>query len=76
MIQKLLTIGSSKAVTVPKKALEELGLTSAKSVSVTVDAVNKRFIIEPVQGVDEEFVAWAEKFIEMYRPALEALSKK
>lgn len=76
MEQKLLTVGSSKAVTVPKKALKELGLEKAGSVLVTVDAANKRLIVEPMQKIDRELISWTKGFIEKYRPALEALSKK
>jgi antitoxin component of MazEF toxin-antitoxin module len=76
MIQKLLNVGSSKAVTVPKNALKELGLEKAHSVSVTVDTENRRFIVEPLGDVDGELVSWTKGFIEKYRPALEALSKK
>lgn len=76
MIQKLLSVGSSKAVTVPKNALKELGLEGAESVSVTIDAKNRQLIVEPVQEVNGELVSWTRGFIDKYRPALEALSKK
>lgn len=79
MIQKLLTVGSSKAVTVPKNALRELGLEDATSVSVHVDSTHKRLIISSIADTvskNEETVEWTKRFIEQYRPALEALSKK
>lgn len=79
MIQKLLTVGSSKAVTVPKNALKELGLEGASSVSVQIDTVNSRLIISAVSeksSTNDETYKWTKQFIEQYRPALEALSKK
>lgn len=77
MIQKLLTVGSSKAVTVPKNSLKELGLENATDVSVTVDSTHKRLIIQSVvKDTDEEIIDWTQKFIETYRPVFDALSKR
>jgi AbrB family looped-hinge helix DNA binding protein len=74
MIQKVLKVGSSAAVTIPKKALKELGLKPGDSVSLSIDA--GRVVIQPDIAVDAETVAWARKFIERYRPALNALADK
>ncbi len=77
MIQKLLTVGSSKAVTVPKHALKELGLERAKNVSVTVDTASKRLIIQSTTAKREgELLSWMQGFVDSYRPVLEALSKR
>lgn len=78
MIQKVLKVGSSAAVTIPKKSLEELGVKIGDSVSVSVH--NKKVTIEArtisPNVVDTDTVAWAKSFIEAYRPALEALKDK
>ncbi len=76
MTQKLLKVGSSAAVTIPKKSLEELGLKIGDSVTLSIDKKDKRVIIEPSIVVDRELVAWTKKFIENYRPALLALARK
>ena len=77
MTQKVLKVGSSAAVTIPKKSLEELGLKSGDRVSVKIDKKQRRVSIEPVvREVDKELLDWTRKFIERYRPALEALAKK
>ncbi len=76
MIQKLLTVGSSKAVTIPKNTLKELGLLGADSVSVKIDSTRKQLIVESVASVDGELVAWTKKFVKRYRPALKALAQK
>ncbi|HRH55879.1 MAG TPA: AbrB/MazE/SpoVT family DNA-binding domain-containing protein [Candidatus Paceibacterota bacterium] len=78
MIQKVLKVGSSAAVTIPKKSLEELGVKIGDSVLVSVHdkkvTIEARTISQSV--VDTDTVAWAKSFIEAYRPALEALKDK
>lgn len=77
MTQKVLKVGSSAAVTIPKKSLEELGLRPGDRVSVKIDRKLQRVSIEPaVKGVNKELLDWTRKFIERYRPALEALAKR
>lgn len=76
MIQKVLKVGSSVAVTIPKKSLKELGLKAGDTVSLTIDASRRRVIVEPSNDVDKELIEWTKSFIERYRPTLEALAKK
>ncbi len=76
MTQKVLKVGSSAAVTIPKKSLEELNLRIGDSVSVQIDKKRKAVIIKPSVQVDKEIMDWTNKFIKKYRPALEALAKK
>ncbi|MBI2607807.1 MAG: AbrB/MazE/SpoVT family DNA-binding domain-containing protein [Candidatus Doudnabacteria bacterium] len=77
MTQKVLKVGSSAAVTIPKKSLEELGLKIGDHVSVQIDRKNQVVLIEPSnKKIDKKLLDWTGKFIEQYRPALEALAKK
>ena len=76
MTQKLLKVGSSAAVTIPKKSLKELGLKIGDAVRVTVDIKEKKVVIEPSGKASKELLSWTDKFIKRYRPALEALAKK
>lgn len=77
MTQKVLKVGSSAAVTISKKSLEELGLKIGDKVVVEIDKKHRRVSIEPaIKEVDKELLDWTKKFIERYRPALEALAKK
>ena len=77
MTQKVLKVGDSAAVTIPRKALEELGLRVGDSINVEIDKKKRMVFIEPVNKiVDKEFLVWTRKFIERYKPALEALAKK
>lgn len=76
MIQKLLRVGSSAAVTIPKKSLKELGLEIGDEVRVDVDTANERVTISPSPKRQAEIIGWTNSFIEKYQPALEALAKK
>ena len=77
MIQKVLKVGSSAAVTIPKGSLKELGLAIGDQVNVVVDKKSKRMIIEAAASdIDREVLDWTDSFIKRYRPALDALSKK
>ncbi len=78
MTQKVLKVGSSAAVNIPKGSLKELGLAIGDQVNVIVDKKSKRMVIEAVSGddIDREVVDWTDSFIRRYRPAPDALSKK
>jgi len=75
MIQKVLKVGSSAAVTLPKKALRELGLSIGDDISLTIDPAHKQVVMEQAIPIDHEMIAWTKRFIERYRPALKALAK-
>ena len=76
MTQKVLKVGSSAAVTIPKKSLEELGLRIGDSVKVEIDKTKKTMKIGPIFEINQELISWTDGFIKKYKPALEALAKK
>lgn len=78
MTQKVLQIGSSAGVTIPKDFLKELGLKIGDRVTVKSDLKQGRLVILPVRKgkVDFELLDWTDRFIDQYRPALKALSQK
>jgi len=69
-------------VSLPKDALDNLGLAEGADVSVDVDEEKRQIVISPAKpplaaaGVDEEFARQINQFIEQYRPVLEALAKE
>lgn len=75
MIQKVLKVGSSAAVTIPKKALTELGLKIGDSVALSVNAKARTFTVGAHEAVDQENVEWARGFMKKYRTALTALAE-
>lgn len=79
MAQKVLKVGSSAAVTIPKKSLEELGLKVGDKVVVETDSKKKSFTVKPVVKMTKRQQHIAEMtldFIEEYREDLEALAKR
>lgn len=77
MIQKVLKVGSSAAVTIPKKSLEELGLKIGDSVSVDIrDGVFSFRSTHSNTSKQERITALALNFVNRYRSDLEALKDK
>jgi len=81
MVRKIFRTGNSIVVSLPKDALEQLGVEEGEDVQVELDQDNRQIVIRPIElpiagVIDEEFARQVKDFIERYRPALEALSKK
>lgn len=81
MVRKIFRTGNSIVVSLPKDALEQLGVGEGEDVQVELDQDNRQIVIRPIEipiagVIDEEFARQVKDFIERYRPALEALSKK
>ncbi len=76
MTQKLLKVGDSTAVTIPKKSLDELGLKAGDRVTVEIDKGGQTIKVRPAVKINREVIDWTEKFIAKYRSALEELAKK
>lgn len=78
-MQKVLKVGSSAAVTIPKKSLEELGLRVGDKVIVEVDKKRRAVVVQPTRKLSTREKRVAEltlNFVERYRKDLEALAKK
>jgi len=79
MSQKVLKVGTSAAVTIPKKAMEKLGVRIGDNVNVDVDESARTLLIRPEKGhsaKDMRVAKLTASFIERYRKDLEALAKK
>ena len=72
MIQKIIRVGNSVAVTIPKKVLEEKNLKVGQLAEVDVQPVSKTRKIT----LTPSFLKWVDKYIENNRPALEELARK
>ena len=81
MVWKTFKTGNSIVISLPREALDYLGIQEGTAVTVELDREHRQIIIAPVNipivaaGVDEEFAHQVKEFIEKYRPALEALAK-
>ena len=76
MTQKIIKIGSSVGVTIPKSSLKDLGFKEGDKVEVVVDKVSRTVTIAPTVGIDKELVEWTDSFIGKYKKALDELSRK
>jgi len=81
MVRKIFKTGNSIVVSLPKKALEQLGVEEGSDVQVELDQENRQIVIRPVELpiagiIDDAFARRVAELIEKYRPALEALAKK
>ncbi len=74
--QKILKVGSSLAVTIPKATVEAFSLKAGGKIVVEQDTARHRILLHPSDKIDHELVDWTNTFIAKYRPALEALAKK
>jgi len=82
MVRKIFKTGNSSVVSLPKEALDYLGLSEGTEVSVDLDREKRQIVITTIDkplviaGVDPAFACQVAEFIEKYRPALEALAKE
>ncbi|PIT92413.1 MAG: hypothetical protein COU08_02820 [Candidatus Harrisonbacteria bacterium CG10_big_fil_rev_8_21_14_0_10_42_17] len=79
MTQKVLKVGSSAGVTIPKKALEKLGLKIGDEISVEVSKNKQSVTIKPAQELSRDDVIIARltnDFINRYEQDLKSLAKK
>jgi antitoxin component of MazEF toxin-antitoxin module len=80
-LQKVFKTGNSLVISLPKDALEIMGISVGSDVSVDLDRDQKQIVISPVDeplslaGVEESFARQVAEFIDCYRPALEAVKK-
>ena len=79
MTQKVLRVGPSAAVIIPKKSLEELGIRIGDEVRVEVRLDRKEVSIKPAKELSREDAKIARltlNFINRYHRDLEALARK
>lgn len=79
MTQKVIKVGDSAAVIIPKKSLKELGIRFGDEVRVEVNNKTKVVSFRPVAKVSKRQERIAEltlNFINRYRKDLEALANK
>jgi putative addiction module antidote len=81
MQRRLFKTGNSIVLSLPREALESLGLADGNPVEIEIDVAQRRLIITPVQaplavaGVDEQFDRQVREFITKYRTALDELAR-
>lgn len=79
MAQKVLKVGKSAAVTIPKEILEEMRLKAGDEVIVEFDKKKRSMTIRPDEATSarqQKIAELTHNFIERYRKDLEELAKK
>lgn len=82
MVQKVIQVGNSLAITIPKKIIESLGLDKKDYVDVYEEPEKKRIVIETSQRemaddvIDKEVYKAAKSLLKRYLPAFKELAKK
>jgi len=79
MTQKVLKVGSSAAVTIPKDILKELGVRIGDRITLHFNKAKRAVIIESTKATsleDQKIARLTMSFIKRYRKDLEALAKK
>jgi len=79
MNQKVIKVGDSVAVIIPKKSLKGLGISAGDEIDVEINQQTKEVKIRPIIQISEHKEKIAEltyKFINRYRKDLEALADK
>jgi len=80
LVRKIFKMGNSLVVSLPQEFMQQAGLHEGSDVSIVVDPDSKQITIEAADppaedGIHAGFAQQLDTFIELYRPALEALAK-
>ena len=82
MKKKIIKVGNSYAITIPKSFIQDAGLTYGQPLEVDVDAdsevlrIRKSSSAKGKDTITPEFVDWLEKFNKKYKHVLTELAKK
>ena len=79
MIRRLFKTGNSIVLSLPREALQSLGLADGSDIKLEVDVLRNSIVITPyvqpiIPSVDQDFARQVDDFIAHYRPALDELS--
>ena len=80
MLQKVIKVGNSVAITLPKDFLNNAGIKAGDRVHVDVDKSTDVMVVSskenPFMGISPDIAHWTVKFIMNNLQALEELAKK
>ncbi|HSW88177.1 MAG TPA: AbrB/MazE/SpoVT family DNA-binding domain-containing protein [Candidatus Saccharimonadales bacterium] len=82
MLQKIIQVGNSYAVTIPKAFVDELQLQIGEKVRVDADVQSEILTMQRAEtsvkrgDITPEFLSWLEKFNKKYKHVLTELAKK
>lgn len=83
MLQKILQVGNSSAVTIPRELLQKVGLMAGDRIEVTltkkpvkIQITPRKKLLHRSSGITPSFVKSVDEFIRQYRYVLEELAKR
>ena len=80
MIQKVIKVGNSAAVTLPKKVMEDADIKAGDKVNVELNEATDAIVIsaasKPMTNLSPDIAQWTKKFIDKNREALEKLANR
>ena len=78
MTQKVVQIGTSAGIIIPKETLLALGMKVGERVTLEADVRHRKLQLKPVANLKkhERFAKHVLNFVDTYRDDLEALSQK
>lgn len=83
MLQKIIKVGNSFAITISKKFIDSLGISSGDTVDVQIESHKKRIIVKFNKEkeitntvVDPEVYKVAKNVLRRYLPAFKELAKR
>lgn len=81
MWQKIISVGNSAAITIPKGFLKDVGVKIGDKVRVNTDSDTKTMKVEAKSSIkssllDKSFTKWTDSFIKKHQTLLEELAQK
>lgn len=81
MLQKIIQVGNSLAITIPKDFARKAKFRRGEIVAVETDVVSKTFLVKPKHLADKtsltpEFFEWLDEVSKKYRKAIIELAQK
>ena len=82
MLQKVIKVGNSYAVTIPRGFVDEVKLKAGQQIRVEEDIELETLTVQPLRAnlkqgnLTPEFLTWLKKFNAKYKDALTELAKK
>lgn len=82
MVQKVIKVGNSLAVTIPSDFAKELKLRPGEKINVDEDFETKTLTVQAINtdikkgGLTPEFLKWLKNFNNKYKDVLKELAKK
>ena len=78
MVNKVLKVGDSAAITIPKQVLKEMGIAIGDHVSVTYHPETNEVVLKPVKVthpiISDRVARLTARFIDRYRETLRRLA--